>query len=82
MADQPLQGTTEKKALSLFDLELAETVTNKGELIAIWLDILAKNPNIWGVDSHAAIRDLKNLYILNNAYITYIFNYRFCRDNS
>lgn len=57
-----------KKALSLFDLELAETVTNKGKLIAIWLDILAKNPDIWGLDSNAAIRDLKNLYILNNAY--------------
>ncbi len=57
-----------KKALSLFDLELAETVTNKGELIATWLDILVKNSNIWGLDSNAAIRDLKNLYILNNAY--------------
>lgn len=57
-----------KKALSLFDLELAETVTNKGELIATWLDILAKNSNIWGLDSNTAIRDLKNLYILNNAY--------------
>jgi hypothetical protein len=57
-----------KKALSLFDLELEKTATNKGELITIWLDILAKSPNIWGVDSHTATRDLKNLHILNNAY--------------
>jgi len=57
-----------KKALLLFDLESEKTIINKEELIVIWMDILAKNPNVWGVDSHAAISDLKKLHILNNAY--------------
>ena len=57
-----------EKALLLFDVDLAKTAANKGALISIWLDILAKNHNIWGIDTHAATRDLKSLCILNSAY--------------
>lgn len=42
-------------------------ILNKENLIKIWMDILTQNPNILGINSSAAIRDLRKLDILNKA---------------
>ena len=42
-------------------------ILNKEELIKLWVDILTQNPDILGINSSAAIRDLRKLDILNKA---------------
>lgn len=55
-----------ENSLKLFDRDL-QIIENKEELVTIWLDILTKNPNIEGINSSIAIRDLRKLNILNKA---------------
>lgn len=62
-----LTGQILERSLTLPDIKQQEKIESRDEVIMLWIDILTKNPNIWGINGAIAIRDLEKLRILNKA---------------
>ena len=56
-----------RNSLELIEIDVLQKITNTEALIISWIDILAKKPDICGIDTSIAIKDLKKLNILNKA---------------